>query len=80
MKRLEIMNIIKFLLPDEYAKILKYQHGQKSIKLPYRIYVDFESIPEKGVVVKIIRLVQRKLIKIQCVDFLFLSNILLRSF
>lgn len=30
----------QILLPDKYAKILKYPHGQKSTKLPYGIYVD----------------------------------------
>ena len=36
----------QILLPNECAKIIKYQHGKKSIKLPFGIYVDFESISE----------------------------------
>ena len=34
-------------MPKEDNKILKYNHGEKSMKVPFIIYVDFESLLEK---------------------------------
>ena len=34
-------------MPNENNKILKYNHGEKSMKVPFIIYADFESLLEK---------------------------------
>ena len=34
-------------MPDENSKILKYNPGEKSLKVPYIIYADLECLPEK---------------------------------
>ena len=34
-------------MPNEDKKILKYNHGEKSMKSPFIIYADLESLPEK---------------------------------
>ena len=34
-------------MPNEDDKILKYNHGEKSVKLPFIIYADLESLLEK---------------------------------
>ena len=34
-------------MPEEDNKILKYNHGQKSMMQPFAIYFDFESLLEK---------------------------------
>ena len=34
-------------MPKEYNKILKYNHGEKSMKAPFIIYADLESLLEK---------------------------------
>ena len=34
-------------MPNEDNKILKYNHGEKSIKAPFIIYADLESFLEK---------------------------------
>ena len=34
-------------MPKEYNKILKYNHGEKSMKAPFVIYADLESLTEK---------------------------------
>ena len=34
-------------MPNEDNKILKYNHGEKSMKVPFIIYADFESLLEK---------------------------------
>ena len=34
-------------MPKEYNKILKYNNGKKSIKVPFIIYADLESLLEK---------------------------------
>ena len=34
-------------MPEEYNKILKYNHGEKSLKAPFIIYPDLESLLEK---------------------------------
>ena len=31
-------------MPEEYNKIFKYNHGEKSIKVPFIIYADLESL------------------------------------
>ena len=34
-------------MPKENNKILKYNHGEKSMKVPFIIYANLESLPEK---------------------------------
>ena len=34
-------------MPKEDNKILKYKHGEKSMKVPFFIYADLESLLEK---------------------------------
>ena len=34
-------------MPEEDNKILKYNHGEKSMKAPFTIYADLESLLEK---------------------------------
>ena len=34
-------------MPEKDNKILKYNHGEKSMKVPFTIYVDLESLLEK---------------------------------
>ena len=34
-------------IPEEDNKILKYNHGEKSMKFPFTIYADLESLLEK---------------------------------
>ena len=34
-------------MPNEYNKIVQYNHGEKSIKVPAIIYADLESLLEK---------------------------------
>ena len=34
-------------MPDEFNEILKYHHGEKSIKAPAIIYVNLECLVEK---------------------------------
>ena len=34
-------------MPNEYNKIIKYNQGEKSIKLPFIIYADLECLLEK---------------------------------
>ena len=34
-------------MPEEHSKILKYNHGEKSMKIPFTIYADLESLLEK---------------------------------
>ena len=34
-------------MPKEDDKILKYSHGEKSLKAPFMIYADLESLLEK---------------------------------
>ena len=34
-------------MPDEFNKILKYNHGEKSLKAPTIIYADFDCLLEK---------------------------------
>ena len=34
-------------MPNEDNKILKYNHGEKSVKAPFLIYADLESLLEK---------------------------------
>ena len=33
-------------MPEKDNKILKYNQGEKSMKVPYTIYADLESLPE----------------------------------
>ena len=34
-------------MPNENNKILKYNHGEKSMKAPFIVYSDLESLLEK---------------------------------
>ena len=34
-------------MPEEDNKILKHKHGEKSMKVPFIIYADLESLLEK---------------------------------
>ena len=34
-------------MPEKDKKILKYNHGEKSMKVPFIIYADLESLLEK---------------------------------
>ena len=34
-------------MPKEDSKVLKYNHGKKSMKVPFAIYADLESLLEK---------------------------------
>ena len=34
-------------MPNEDSEILKYNHGEKSVKVPFIIYADLESLLEK---------------------------------
>ena len=34
-------------MPEEDNKILKYNHGEKSLKVPFIVYADLESLIEK---------------------------------
>ena len=34
-------------MPEEDNKILKYNHGEKSTRVPFTIYADLESLLEK---------------------------------
>ena len=34
-------------MPNEYERILKYNHGEKSLKVPFVIYADLECLLEK---------------------------------
>ena len=34
-------------MPNEDSKILKYNHGKKSVKVPFIVYVDLECLLEK---------------------------------
>ena len=34
-------------MPNEDNKILKYNHGEKSMKAPFNIYANLESLLEK---------------------------------
>ena len=34
-------------MPKEDNKVLKYNHGEKSMKVPFIIYADLESLLEK---------------------------------
>ena len=49
-------------MPNEDNKILKHNHGGKSLKAPFMIYADLECLLEKCIPVKIIlkNLIQRK--------------------
>ena len=34
-------------IPNKHKKIIKYNHGEKSLKAPFMIYADFECLLEK---------------------------------
>ena len=39
--------MINVEMPEEYNKIIKYNEGDKSMKSPFIIYADLESLLEK---------------------------------
>ena len=41
-------------IPNECNEILKYNHGEKSIKVPFNIYADLESLLKKWALIIII--------------------------
>ena len=49
-------------MSNEYNKILKYNHGKKSMKAPFMIYADLDVYLKQGTHVKIIlkNLIQKK--------------------
>ena len=66
-------------MPSEESKILKYNHGEKSLKAPFMTYADLECLLEKSIPVKIIlkNLIQRKklsiyLLAIHCLQIIHL--------
>ena len=68
-------------MPDKDNKILKYNHGEKSLKVPFMIYADLECLLEKCIHVKIIlkKLIQRKklsirLLAIHCLQIVHLMQ------
>ena len=42
-------------MPTKYDKILKYHHGEKSLKVPFMIYLDLESLLKKCTLTKMIQ-------------------------
>ena len=40
-------------MPKRFEKILKYNHGEKSLKAPFAIYPDLECLLKKSNLVKI---------------------------
>ena len=42
-------------MPNEDNKILKYNHGEKSMRAPFIIYADLESLLEKWILIMIIQ-------------------------
>ena len=34
-------------MPKENEKILKYNHGEKSLNIPFTVYFDLECLPPK---------------------------------
>ena len=54
--------IIMIEMPKQAEKILKYIHGEKSLKAPFTIYLDLECLLKKNNLDKIIpnNLTQRK--------------------
>ena len=68
-------------MPDEDNKILKYNHGEKSLKAPFMIYADLECLLEKMDSCKIIlkHLTQRKklsicLLAVHCLQIVHLMR------
>ena len=47
-KRLKKHNFCFLKMPNEDKKILKYNSGEKSIKVPHIIYADLECLLEKN--------------------------------
>ena len=41
------MNIVTYKFLRKGKSILKYKHGEKSMKLPFMVYVDIESLLQK---------------------------------
>ena len=38
-------------MPEEDNKMSKYNHGEKSMKVPFIVYADLESLLEKAILV-----------------------------
>ena len=34
-------------MPNKYNKVFKYNHGEKSLKVPFMIYADVECLLQK---------------------------------
>ena len=48
-------------MPKRFEKILKYNHGEKSLKAPFAIYPDLECLLKKNNLVKtILKIVTQK--------------------
>ena len=48
-------------MPKRFGKILKYNHGEKSLKAPFAIYPDLECLLKKRNLVKtILKIVTQK--------------------
>ena len=48
-------------MPKRFEKILKYNHGEKSLKAPFAIYPDLECLLKKSNLVKtILKIVTQK--------------------
>ena len=41
-------------MPKRFEKILKYSHGEKSLKAPFAIYLDLECLLKRSNLVKIV--------------------------
>ena len=63
-------------MPNEYNKILKYNHGKKSLKVPPIIYADLECLLEKMLLCQnnLKNLIQRKKTKHMPFDCSLLTN------
>ena len=63
-------NSYRIEMPKQAEKILKYIHGEKSLKAPFAIYLDLECLLKKNNLVKIIlkNLTQRKKLYMNLLD------------
>ena len=41
-------------MPKRFEKILKYSHGEKSLKAPFAIYLDLECLLKRSNLAKIV--------------------------
>ena len=59
-------------MPKCFEKILKYNPAEKSLKVPFAIYLDLECLLEKNNLVKIITII--KIIKITIITLIISKN------